>query len=259
MSLMKRRESFLPVFFVVVFLCIVLLTFSISGKLKLLSFLEKPVASIQGFSYSLFQKLPFTQEDSRIKKLKEENLELLSKVAGFDKLEKENAALSDQFQTYYPQSVQLLEARIVGAPGVNLILNKGSKDNLKEGMAVVVKDNLVGIISDVSVNLSKVNLVNNPSFLLTVKTEFGAQGVIKGTGAGITLDNVLLSDNIKNSEIVYTLGDIDLEGIGVPPDLIVGKIIEIEKNPSELFQKAKIESFIDFSKLSIVFVYINSK
>lgn len=257
----------MPVFFVVAFLCILLLTFSISGKLKFLSFLEKPASGIQGFSYNLFQKLPFVSEDLKIKKLKEENLELLSRVADFEKLKKENAALSDQFQTYYPASYRLLEARIIGAPGFvpgaslpgNLILNKGSKDNLKKGMAVVIKDNLVGIISEVSANLSKVNLINNPSFSFTAKLEFGAQGIVKGTGAGLTLDNVLLSENIKSSEIVYTLGDIDFEGVGVPPDLIVGKITEIEKSPSELFQKAKIESFIDFPKLSTVFVYINSK
>ena len=261
---MKTRESFLPAFLVVAFLCILLLTLSLWGKLKFLAFLEKPTSSIQSISYNFFQKLPFVSENSKIKDLRDENLDLLSKIAGFEKLRKENQALSDQFQTSYPQSYKLLKAEIIGAPGfipgvsvpTNFILNKGSKDNVKEGSAVIIKDNLVGIIAKVSVNLSKVNIINNSSSSFTAKTENGAQGIIKGTGGGLTLENVLLSENIRATEIVLTKGDVDFEGVGVPPDLVVGKITSVEKSASDLFQKAKIESFVDLPRLSTVFVYI---
>ena len=265
---MKKKESFLPNFLIVVFLCIIILVLSLSGHLKFLtSFLEKGTSAIQSITFGVFQKLPFVSQDSKTKDLRSENLNLLSKITDFEKLKKENAALSDQFQTYYPRSAQLLKAEIIGAPGFvpgvslprNLILNKGSKDNVKEGLAVVIKDNLVGIISEVSVNLSKVNLINNPSSSFTAKTEDGAQGIVRGTGVGLTLDNVLLSENIKDSEIVLTKGDINFEGIGVPQDLVVGKIISVEKNPSDLFQKAKVESFVDFTRLSTVFVYLGTK
>lgn len=265
---MKRRENFLPAFLATIFLCILILALALSGNLKFItSLLEKRTAQIQGITFSIFQKLPFVSEDLKIKNLRDESLDLLSKIADFEKLKKENQALSDQFQTSYPRSIQLLEAQIIGAPGfvpgvsppISLILNKGSKDNLNVGQAVVIKNNLVGIISNVSQNLSKVNLINNSSSSFTAKTENGAQGIVKGTGGGLTLGNVLLSENIKNSEIVLTKGDINFEGLGIPPDLVVGKITEIEKSASDLFQKAKIESFLDFVTLSTVFVYINSK
>lgn len=253
---MKRRENFLSAFFIVVFFCSVLLALSLSGNLKFLSsFLEKPTSAIQSLSYNMFQKLPFISEDPRIKKLEDENLELLSRVAGFEKLKRENAALSDQFQTAYPQSIQLLKAKIIGAPGF-FILNKGLKDNLKIGSAVVVKDNLVGVVSQVSPNLSKVAVVNNSSFSFTAKTENGALGLIRGGGGNLILDNILLSENIMEGELVLTKGDINQDGIGIPPDLIVGKIKSVEKNPSALFQKAQIASFINFANLSFVFVYI---
>ena len=264
---MKRKTNFLPVFLVIAFLCILILSLSLSGKLKFLSFLEKPTSGIQSFSYNLLQKLPFISEDLKIKDLRDENLSLLKKIAESEKLKRENAALSDQFQTSYPRSIQLLEAEIIGAPGfipgvsvpTNFILNKGSKDNIKVGQAVVVKDNLVGVISQISTNLSKVNAVNNYFSSFTAKTENGAQGIVKGTGAGLTLNNVLLSENIKSSEIVLTYGDINLDGIGIPPNLVVGKITSVEKSASDLFQKAKIESFVDFPKLTSVFIYINAK
>lgn len=263
---MKRKEGFLPTFLVLFFLCVVILAFSLFGKLKFLSFLEKPTGAIQNFSYNLFQKLPFVLESARIKKLEDENLELLSRVATFGKLKRENSALSDQFQTAYPQSLQLLPAQVIGAPGFIpgvsipniLILNKGAKDNIKKGYAVVIKDNLIGVIVKTSDNLSKVNIINNSASSFAAKTQSGAVGVIKG-GGSLTINNVLLSESIKEEELVLTKGDINQDGVGIPPDLIVGKIKSVEKNPSDLFQKAEIESSVDFTGLSTVFVYIQTK
>lgn len=260
---MKRKEGFLPVFLFVVFLSIALLVLSLSGKLKFLSFLEKPTSAIQSWSYNLFQKLPFVSESAKVKKLEDENLKLVSQVASFEKLKKENKALSDQFQISYPSSYKLLKAEVIGAPSFvpgltlpnNFIINKGSGDNLKVGQAVVVKNNLVGVISKISENIAQVNLVNNLSTSFTAKTENGAVGVVRG-GESLTINNILLSENIRAGELVLTKGDINSDGVGIPPDLIVGKIISVERNPSDLFQKAKVESFVNFTNLSAVFVYL---
>jgi cell shape-determining protein MreC len=54
-----------------------------------------------------------------------------------------------------------------------------------------------------------------------------------------------------------TKGDISLQNTGYPPDLTIGKIISVSKNPSDLFQKAEISSLIDFSNLEKVFVVVN--
>lgn len=264
---MKRKEGFLPVSLVVVFLCILILVISLSGSLNFLtSFFEKGTAQIQGITFHIFRNLPFISQDEKVKQLEENNLELLSRIASFEKLKKENAALSDQFQTSYPPSYHLLKADIVGAPsfipGVSapnvFIINKGLKDNLKVGMAIVVKDNLMGVISQVSANLSKADLVSNSSLSFTAKTQNGASGLVRG-GANLTLENILLSENIAAGELVLTKGDINSDGVGIPPDLIVGEIISVEKNPSNLFQKAKLESAVNFVNLSTVFVYIQTK
>jgi cell shape-determining protein MreC len=260
---MKRRESFLPAFFVVLFLCILILFLSLSGSLKSLSsFLEKGTSGIQSITFKIFQKMPFVSESVKVKELKEVNLELLSRVATFEKLKNENIALSDQFKTSYPSSSRLLKANIIGAstfvPGVSVpisfILDKGLKNNVKVGSAVVIKDNLVGMVSKVSANLSEVVTINNSLSSFTAKTQNGAVGIVKG-GEGVILSNILLSENVSSGEIVLTKGNINSDGIGIPPDLVVGKITFVEKNPSDLFQQAKIESSVNFINLSTVFVY----
>ncbi|HZJ18567.1 MAG TPA: rod shape-determining protein MreC, partial [Patescibacteria group bacterium] len=70
------------------------------------------------------------------------------------------------------------------------------------------------------------------------------------------LDNVLLSENLKKGDIILTKGDIDQEENGYPPDLIIGKIISVDKSPSALFQKADVVSLVDLSKLTTVFIIV---
>jgi len=101
---MKRKTGFLPVFFVVAFLCVLILVLSLSGNLKFLSsFLEKRTAQIQGITFNIFRNLPFISGEAKIKKLQENNLELLSRVSDFEKLKRELERQKQQAeqQRYY--------------------------------------------------------------------------------------------------------------------------------------------------------------
>lgn len=257
----------MPTFLIAAFLCILILTLSLSGKLKFISsFLEQGTAQIQGATFKAFNNLPFISPNEKVKLLEEKNLELLGKISATEKLKRENQALSDQFQVSYPKSNNLLKADIIGAPGfvpgisipTVFILNKGEKDNVKKGFTVVLKSNLVGVVSQVSANLSKVTVVNNPAFSFTAKTESGAVGLISG-GNTLTLDGILLSENLVKGSLIRTKGDVNSDGTGILPDLVVGKITSVEKNPSDLFQRAKVESFINFTDLTSVFIHMQIK
>lgn len=261
---MQKRSNFFPIFFLFFILSLAIFGLSIFGKLAgVTGFLEKATSFLPKITYGFFQGLPFVSESSLVKKLKDENLILASSLVDQDKLQKENAALLSQFQTKALQTLSLLPAQIVGAPGfipgvttpANFILDKGRKDNVNVGDSVVVNNNLVGKVSKVSSHLSKVDIVTNPSVSFTAKTISGTIGVVKGGGADkITLDNVLPSDNLKKNDLVLTKGDVDIDGVGIPADLIVGKIQSIEKVPTNIFQRAEVKSLINFTKLSIVFV-----
>lgn len=263
---MQKKGKFFLSFFIFLLLSIVVLGLSFSGKLSgTLPFLEKTTSFVPKTVYSLFQSLPFVSEGERIKRLKSENLELVAKLAEQEKLLKENAALLSQFQTQETKAYDLLVAEVVGAPGFipgvttpsNLILDKGEKDNVKVGNSVVSKNNLIGKVTKVSYFLSKVDLVIHPSVVFPVETINGATGIVKGgEGNKMTLDNVLPSENLKIGDLVLTKGDVDINGIGTAPNLIVGEIKSIEKIPTALFQRAEIKSLLDFNRLSIVFIVV---
>jgi len=263
----KRKENFLPVFIVFLLLSFLFLGLSKAGILNpVSSVLQKVGTPFQSTAYKFFNSMTLLGENSKLKNLQAENLTLTSMLSDQKKLERENNALSDQFQISSPNSNTLLPANIIGAPnfipGVSapeiFIINKGTQDGIKVGEAVVYKNNLLGKITKINDSLSEVSLLTNSSSSFTAKTSSSqAQGVIKGQGGGeMVLDNVLLSDSLKLSDLVLTNGDTNLSGSGFPPDLVVGKIVSVDKKASSLFQRAEVSSFIDFSRITTVFIIV---
>lgn len=183
-----------------------------------------------------------------------------------DEMKKENAALRDQFQTVTPRSSILLPSHILAAkgfiPGVSdpetFTIDVGSSDGVKSGYAVVLKDNLVGIIIRVSSKLSIVQIVGNKQTSFTGKTsQTNAQGILKGQGSGKMLfTNVVLSEKLNRGDVVITKGEIDISGTGVPENLIIGKIVSVDKKPSSLFQSAQVQSIVDMRHIDTVFVVV---
>lgn len=225
------------------------------------SFLSRP-------SYSLLNWVTSFGGNSKIEQLKKENLALTRKIVDQQALLAENKSLHDQFQTTSPKSLDLMPAQVVGAPrflpGVTspetYVINVGKKDGVKVGSAVVFKDNLVGKISKISDYLSEVVLVTNPDSKFAAKTTNGVLGVVRGEGnQDMILDNVLLSDTLGRDNVVITSGDLTVDSTNFVPNLIVGKIVSIDKNPNDIFQKGKLQGLLDFSKLTEVFVVINVK
>lgn len=214
------------------------------------------VRSITGAQKSFFA-------DEAEEKIQEENKELRKKLVAMEMLKKENSALRDQFQTTKISSYSLLPTRIVGMPsfipGVStpeyFILDKGSRDGVKEQMVVVYKDSVVGKIVFVTKASAKVLLVTHKDSSITVTVaETGAQGVVKGQGSDMLLDNVLLSEKINLGDTILTKGDQNADGLGFPPEIVIGKIVSLNKKPSELFQTGFVASPLDFSKLTTVFI-----
>lgn len=265
---MQRKENFSPVFLLVFVLSAGILGLSMLGKTRgVEGFLQRISYSIEGSISNLFQNLPLVSQNQNIKKLQEENLLLASKIMDRQRLERENQALLDQFQTAKPKSYILLPAKILGMlnfiPNISnpssLILDKGKVDGINVGDAIVFKNNLVGKVTKVTAYLSKVDIVNNSSSAFTARTEKGALGLIKGLGDLMILDNVLMSDTLAKDDIVTTLPSQNIDGAGVPSDLVVGKIISIDKNPSAVFQRAEVKSLLDFPTLSTVFIVTGVK
>jgi len=233
----------------------------LSGKLSSVPLINTLFAPLQRVLFGSSQYFGRVSESS----LQKENSVLLHQIIQYKQQQKDDAALRDQFQTSAIPTTHLLPAHIIAEPGFipgqtaveDFLIDQGSKNGIKDGMAVVYKDNLLGRVIETTTHVSHVVLVSNGTVSFAAKTlSSDALGVVKGQGGGdMLLDNVTLSQTLKNNDIVVTSGDMDMHGIGYPPNLVVGKIVSVQKDPSALFQRAHIVSLADITGLSLVFVY----
>lgn len=192
--------------------------------------------------------------------LLKKNQELEKKLVAYEILRQDNIALKSQFDVSGETSRNLTAAKIIGFQGDNktpheFIINVGEKDKVKKGMTVIFQNYFIGKVETVSRNLSVVITPFNSKFRVLARfPETNADGILVGRDDLMLFDGVVITDQLKKDGIVVTKGEVDKSGVGVVPDLIIGKIASISKNETAPFQSAQITPMITFEKLSNVFV-----
>lgn len=190
---------------------------------------------------------------SENEELKKKNQELLGEIARLNEIKQENELLREQLCLSDGQEKELILADVVGQDlsglGRFLLINKGEEDGLKEGMTVIAAGNiLVGRVVEVN-SFSKVQLITDiNSRVNAALQESGASGLVKGDSFGLTIDLIAQGEEIGG--LVVTSG---LAGI-FPSGLLIGSVEEIISNDAQVFQKAKINSAVNFNILEKVFV-----
>jgi rod shape-determining protein MreC len=249
---MQRAKSLLPVFIILVVVSLLIFFFFQGFLMKPLQAVTLPV---QSWLFTTFSQPIVANQDSE-QQIRDENNALRAQIAKLQELERDNKALRDQFQSSNENSQSLLPAKVIGINESQMLIDKGREDDVKIGDIVVVKDNLLGKVEKISPRVSVIRLVTHPSTSFTaITSKTAAIGVVKAQGGdSITVENVVLSDKLEKDDLIKTKGDVDENGGGFPPDLIVGKIVSVNNKASNLFQSAKVKSFINFSTVSTVFI-----
>jgi rod shape-determining protein MreC len=224
--------------------------------------------------------------------LKNENQKLLAALSILQSIQEGNQALSAISETCQDKNFTTIMAGITGLNNEDILtINKGSEDGIKEGMPVIDQYNvLYGKIFKVYKNFSQVMLISNKNSVVNVQTqkiiskeiesnidtddktstenieenaekiifeaEKNVNGIVKGAGGlSIFLDLVPVDDKINNGEILIT-SCIDQN---FPKDILVGRIIEIQKNDQKPFQQAQISPFFNLKSVKNLFVITDYK
>ena len=131
----------------------------------------------------------------------------------------------------------------------SIVLNKGSKDGVLNGMVVLDQNYLVGKIIDVNYTTSRVLLLSDINSKIPISiSPNNLQAIVSGTGGELAKIEFLKKDHYKKIEsnsIVYTSGTAGLIKSGIP----IGKIKKIENTSVE---NMNVEFFSDFSQLQYV-------
>ena len=125
----------------------------------------------------------------------------------------------------------------------SIIINKGSKNNLKKGMAVLSDKYLVGKIVEVNYMTSRVLLLSDLNSRIPVSIEPGSiQSILIGDGKNSSTIKYLKKEIDQSKEfIVYTSGTGGLLKPGIP----IGKI----NKENEIYN---VDFFSDFTQLRYI-------
>lgn len=255
-STSKRKKTILIIF---VFLAISLLIYFYKD-FGVIRFVQGAVQGIFSSPRALLYSLRGNSKQEELLELLKKNEALTSKMVDYQLLKRENEALKSQFQSSGEYSQSLVSAQIVGFLGQRsmptaFVINAGETQGIRKGMNVISDKYLVGKVEQVSQKYSVVYTILNNKFQTLAKLpETNANGIIVGHSDFMIFDRVVITDTLKKDGIVVTKGEVGSDGIGILPDIIIGKISSVSKNESQPFQSAEVVSILDFSRLTNVFV-----
>jgi len=150
---------------------------------------------------------------------------------------------------------QTLAAQVIGSSGTDrsriLYLDKGSNDGVKEDMAVITPEGVVGKVLRVFPGSSQVLALNDAtSGAGAVLEKSRLQGVVKGTDAGeLRLHYVMVDEKVEVGERVLSSGGDRIYPKGLP----LGTVTEV-KPGSDLFFDIRVEPAAGLNRLEEVLI-----
>lgn len=150
---------------------------------------------------------------------------------------------------------QTLAAQVLGSSGTDrsriLYLDKGASDGVREDMAVITPEGVVGKVLRVFSNSSQVLVISDAtSGAGAVLEKSRLQGVVKGTDAGeLRLHYVMVDEKVEVGERVLTSGGDRIYPKGLP----LGTVAEV-KPGSDLFFSIRVEPAAQLNRLEEVLI-----
>jgi len=209
-----------------------------------------------------------------------------SAIAQIDQLRDDNARLQTENDRLTLDNVRLREQAIAGqqaerllalqrnvpfesvpAPVIardpsgvlhSIVLGIGSDDGVKPGHVVLSDQGLVGRVSEVGTNYSKVLLVTDSSSVVSALVQGSrATGIVRGQfGDSLIMDWLLQTEPVKEGDVVITAG----LGIGdelrslYPKGLVIGTIAQVKTAEAAAYNRAIITPAVDLRRLEHVLV-----
>lgn len=175
-------------------------------------------------------------------------------------IELENQRLQRLLDFHGDLPSEVVTARVIGkdASGTlqSLTLDRGERDGIRPGMAVVCADGVVGRIAQASPHAARVLLIsdhNSGVDALVQRTR--ARGIVEGSlNASCSMKYIKRSDSVDIDDLVVTSG---LDGI-FPKGVLIGRVSGVTRKDVGLYQVADVLPAVDFAKLEEVLVLTSS-
>ncbi len=240
-----------------------------------LNFLEKTIKDSTSFIVNIINKpIDFVKDKikenkekndiyKKYKKYKDKALKTDVSLARIKELEKQVNTLKESLDlnstlTEYDKINANVINRNVGNWYNVLTIDKGSKSGIKNGMAVVIKQGLIGKIISVSNFTSSVKLLSTDelSNKISVKIKIDNHDVYGLLTNYDKSKNVYLIEGISNSDEIKKDSEVVTTGLSeiFPSGILVGKVKKVRVDNYELAKVVEVTPSVDFDDISIVTV-----
>lgn len=169
-------------------------------------------------------------------------------------LQEENKRLRELLSAGEPIASSMLASRVIAFDPSNWIqaitIDKGSSHGVQVGMAVITYEGVVGQVSAVGLTSSKVLLLtDHSSGVEAVLQGSRIRGIVEGAGRrSLRWRFVLEEDEVKPGDRLVTSG---MDGI-YTPGLFIGRVANVERNTSGMFQQIDVSPAVNMAKLEEV-------
>ena len=201
--------------------------------------------------------------------LERENEELRKQIQEYEKLEIEyhaavnqNAALREAAGIKAKRAEFELElCSVVSVTGngfqSSLTLSRGSVSGIEEGDCVITGDGMVGFVDQVGLNHCVVKTVIHVDFNASAAVSRTREVVVASGDFELAADGLLKVPYLENDANVRVSDVILTNGGGYPPDLILGRVVEVRQESHGISSYAAVAPAVDLDSLSTVFVVKN--
>ena len=208
---------------------------------------------------TFFEVSEYTTFFKDYKKNEQELNQLKSNYVSSQIIQSENRELKELINDYVSSSDKILAKIIVDheSPFLkSIIINKGSKDNIKIGTNIYDQSYLVGRVIEVNYKTARVLLLSdlNSNVPVTIAPQ-NIQAIITGDGDNqgqIKYIKDGFSDEITQESIIYTSGTGAIFKSGIP----IGRLSILQDNLTPSFN---VEFYSDFTQLKYVFAEVITK
>ncbi|MDW8542360.1 MULTISPECIES: rod shape-determining protein MreC [Staphylococcus] len=211
-----------------------------------------PVHFVTGSINNLFAKDSSKEQQSKVKQLEAENERLKSE----NKKYKKELDIED-ISKFEPISSTVL-SRNPDQWMNTLVINQGAKDGIKNNMAVMTSEGLVGRISKVNQFSSQVDLIstNTRANRLSVniqhddKNVFGLIDHYDSKNEELIITDINNKDSVKKGDKVVTSGLADQ----LPSSIYIGEVSKVENDEYGLSKEVRVKTAANLSDLNHVYV-----
>jgi rod shape-determining protein MreC len=211
------------------------------------------IKTVQG-TFQQYVFLVNLEKENRM--LKQKIAELQEENHRMKEMKLANDRLRQLLQFREKNSPSMIGAEVIGQDPSSwfksVTIDKGEKDGVKKGMAVISPTGVIGQILKTAPHYATVLLITDYNSAIDSLVErTRAKAIVEGKGENrCQLKYLLRAEEVAVGDIVVTSG---LDG-NFPKGLMVGEIKKVDKKGHGVFQYAELVPSVDMTQLEEVFV-----